>query len=152
MLKIRLYCNYIELITMRIHLTLGIALLMFTSCDDSASKRHLLRIDKDWNDRTETEKLIGCWCQDGGNHTSRRGLEIDFTYKYCYYSDGTMDKYLVTESYVNSTELVSSGKNVTVSNNKLTYYDSESGTKNEYSVTIERNSLQIGRSEYIRCY
>ena len=138
---------------MRIHFALGIALLMLTSCDDGASKRHLLRIDKDWNDRTETEKLIGCWCQDSGSHTSRRDLKMDFKNKYCYYSDGTMDEFLVSESGgFKRTSLLRSGKNVTVINNILTYYNSESGTKKEYSVTIERNSLQIGRSEYIRCY
>ncbi len=143
---------------MRILIGIAVAFLMLLSCDDSSSKRHLLNINKDWNVRTETEKLIGCWCQDFGSHTSQRGLKIDFSTKYCYYSDRTMDEYLVSESYLKSTDLLRSGNNVTVSsdgtystNNILTFFDSESGNKKEFSIIIERYSIKIGRSKYIRC-
>lgn len=128
--------------------TLALIIILF-SCDDSASKRHLLKNDKEWNERSDTEKLTGCWCEDNGSsHTSRRGLKIDFNEKICFYNNGTMDEFLVSDSYVKNTDLLRSGVNVSVSNNILTYFDSESGHKSEKSVYIEMYKLKIGNGRY----
>lgn len=117
--------------------------LVFSSCDDSSGKRHLLKIDKPWSERNQTEKLIGCWCNDSeSNHTSRRGLKITFSSKLCFYNDGTMESFMTSHSYVNSTDLMYSGVNVKVDNNLLTFDSDKYGSK-DYNITISQYALVI---------
>lgn len=129
------------------------ALMLFAllSCDDSASKSHLLTIDKDWEDRSQTEKLIGCWCRDSGSHTSRRGLRIDFKMKYCFYNDGTMDEYMIADSYGSSTDLLRSGKDVDVDDNILTYRAADDGALHESTIVVEENALLMDNVRHYKC-
>ena len=116
--------------------------VIFSSCDDSVDKRHLLKINKDWDERTQTEKLIGCWCSLGGSqHKSRRGVKIEFKDKICFYNDGTMEEFMISNSYMNSTDLMSTGTNVNLDNNILTF-DSKVGSK-KYSIKIDEKTLKI---------
>jgi len=116
--------------------------IIFSSCDDSSSKRHLLKIDKDWDQRSQIEKLIGCWCSSGGyEHTSRRGVKIEFKDKVCFYNDGTMEVFMISNSYINSTKSLNTGTNVNVDNNILTFND-QYGSK-QYNIIIDQNMLKI---------
>ena len=135
-----------------------ISSLLF-SCDDSSGKRHLLQIDKSWSERSQTERLIGCWCNEPGySHTSRRGVKISFSDKLCFYNDGTMESFMVSHSYANSTSLMYSGSNVTVENNLLTFDSDKYDSKQEYKIILDQHSLKmstigLGKSDnWSRCY
>lgn len=140
------------------HLILFCILCLLSSCDDSSGKRLLLQIDKPWSERSQTEKLIGCWCNEPGySHTSRRGVKISFSDKLCFYNDGTMEEFMVSHSYANSTSLMYTGSNVTVENNRLTFDSDKYGSK-EYMITLDQYSLKmstigLGKSDnWSRCY
>ena len=132
--------------------------IIFSSCDDSSSKRHLLKIDKDWDQRSQTEKLIGCWCSSGGSeHTSRRGVKIEFKDKVCFYNDGTMEVFFFFFSYINSTKSLNTGTNVNVDNNILTF-NNKYGSQ-QYNIIIDQNMLKIPRfisfgnsNNFSKCY
>lgn len=74
---------------------------VFNSCSSTDSKKmidehkkNLLTIEKNWSDRTESEKAIGCWAAkperiDGTGNSSR--IKGDLNYMLIFYADGTLD-------------------------------------------------------------
>lgn len=121
------------------------ALLFLSSCGYSDDKASLLKCDIPWGQRTETQKLIGSWCD--GNYQPGSGRTIvsktmKFQSMLCFYSDGTIKKFQISHSYFDQQSEMDNGTNVKVENGILTYISSKYGVKS-YPIKISQGELVI---------
>ena len=137
---------------------IAIVSLVFTSsCGDN--KNELLHCNTPWSERTDNQKLIGCWCNEKyGSNAGRTAVtkSMRFQTMLCFYSDQTMTDFFVTHSYFNSKDESDQGTNVSVRDGKLGYVSKERGLK-EYPIQIFEDKLIIsgksvfGGDIYTRC-
>lgn len=137
---------------------IAIVSLVFTSsCGDN--KNELLHCNTPWSERTDNQKLIGCWCNEKyGSNAGRTAVtkSMRFQTMLCFYSDQTMTDFFVTHSYFNSKDESDQGTNVSVRDGKLSYVSKERGLK-EYPIQIFEDKLIIsgksvfGGDIYTRC-
>ena len=124
---------------------LASALLCLSSCGKSDDKAPLLKCDIQWDQRTETQKLIGSWCD--GNYQPGYGRTfvsktMKFQTKLCFYSDGTLKEFQISHSYLSSTDEMDIGTDVKVSDGVLTYNSKNHGQRS-YPIKVTPDELTI---------
>jgi hypothetical protein len=127
----------------RVFYCMAIIALLCTSCADK--KNELLRCDTLWSERTDNQKLIGCWCNEKyGLNTGRTAVtkSMKFQTKLCFYSDASMADFFVSYSYINSSDESDQGTRVSVRDGKLSY-DSKKYGQVEYPIQIFEDKLII---------
>ncbi len=129
---------------------IAIVSLVFTSsCGDN--KNELLRCNTPWSERTDNQKLIGCWCNKKNGPNAGRTVvsrTMKFQDKLCFYSDATMAEFFVSYSYINTSDESDQGTNISVRDGKLSYVSKERGLK-EYPIQIFEDKLIIsGKSVF----
>lgn len=129
--------------------------MLLASCGSKSDpKSEFLKCNKSWGDRTEFEKIIGKWCgkvdQPG---VGRRAVTQNMKFQtiYCFYSDHTMKKFMLTDSYVDFVDEMDSGTDVKVNGGVLTYISAKYGSQ-KYNISVSESGLIFGRGvTYSKC-
>jgi len=131
-------------------------MLPITSCNSSSAnkiidekKKSLLSIGKSWNERTETEKVIGCWTANPerlkgtGNPRTVKG---DMNYMLVFYADGSMDDFTYyTVGFSKTDPLIYHNTGYSINNGYLTY--NYKGQSLSHPISITQDHIEyLGRT------
>ncbi len=131
----------------------------FVSCNSSTSskiidkeKKSLLSINKNWDERTDSEKVIGCWMVEPerlkgtGNPRTLKG---DNNYMLIFYSDGTMDNVtFFTIGFTKTDPLIYHHTDFSINNGFLSY--KYNGQSLSHPIQVERDKIRYLGRTYIK--